>query len=126
MSGFKRSSQASGLPSVTQNLYWNDRSEVATIQEFDYTQTEMIIYKGSIEDPTAVIQFLRHEAVHLRTLRKVIVSRGGTVIKDVNKDSMEFPGLTYGSKILEELLRELGVIFHPSATPRFGGYGRRH
>jgi hypothetical protein len=26
---------------------------------------------------------------------------------------MEFPGLTYGSTVLEELLRELGVIFKP-------------
>ena len=39
------------------------------------------------------------------------------------KDGIEFPGLTYGSATLEELLRELGVIFtpqslhDPNATP---------
>ena len=32
---------------------------------------------------------------------------------DVNGDGVEFPGLTYGSQTLEELLRELGVIFTP-------------
>jgi hypothetical protein len=26
---------------------------------------------------------------------------------------MEFPGLTYGNPVLEDLLRELGVIFTP-------------
>ena len=74
---------------------------------------EIIVYDGSIEDSRAVIQFLRHEADKLRALRKVIVSPEKTVIKDVNKDTMEFPGLTYGSTVLEELLRELGVVFTP-------------
>jgi hypothetical protein len=32
----------------------------------------------------------------------------------VNSDRLEFPGLTYGSPSLEELLRELGVIFTPA------------
>jgi len=41
----------------------------------------------------------------------------------VNHDAIEFPGLTYGSATLEELLRELGAIFtpqilhNPNATP---------
>ena len=73
----------------------------------------MIVYDGSIDDSHAVVQFLRHEADKLRALRKVIVSHEKTVIKDINKDTMEFPGLTYGSKVLEALLRELGVVFTP-------------
>ena len=42
---------------------------------------------------------------------------------DVNGDGVEFPGLTYGCETLDELLRELGVIFtpktlhNPDATP---------
>jgi hypothetical protein len=71
----------------------------------------MLVYEGSIEDEGAVIQFLRHEADKLRALRKVIVSTEKTVIQDVNRETMEFPGLTYGSKVLERLLRELGVVF---------------
>jgi hypothetical protein len=40
-----------------------------------------------------------------------------------NGDGIEFPGLTYGNDVLDELLRELGVIFtraslhNPNATP---------
>jgi hypothetical protein len=83
----------------------------------------MIVYTGSIEDPDELIQFFRREAANLRILRRLIVSRDKTVVRDVNGDGLEFPGLTYGSLTLEELLRELGVIFtpktlhNPNATP---------
>src|SRR5260370_12776104 len=83
----------------------------------------MVVYTGSIEDSRELIQFLRREAEKLRILRRLIVSREKTVVRDVNGDGLEFPGLTYGSAILEELLRELGVIFtpktlhDPNATP---------
>jgi hypothetical protein len=59
----------------------------------------------------------------LRNLRKVIISREKTTVLDVNGDGIEFPGLTYGNHVLDELLRELGVIFtpeklhNPNATP---------
>jgi hypothetical protein len=59
----------------------------------------------------------------LRALRKLIINREKTVVWDVNKDTMEFPGLTYGCPSLDELLRELGVVFkaetlhNPNATP---------
>jgi hypothetical protein len=83
----------------------------------------MIVYTGSIEDPDELIQFFRREAANLRILRRLTVSREKTVVRDVNGDGLEFPGLTYGSATLEELLRELGVIFtpktlhDPNATP---------
>ena len=83
----------------------------------------MVVYTGSIEDPDELIQFFRREAANLRILRRLIVSRDKTVVRDVNGDGLEFPGLTYGSATLEELLRELGVIFtpknlhNPNATP---------
>src|SRR3954468_7125109 len=83
----------------------------------------MAVYTGSLDDFHELIQFFRREAAGLRALRKLTVSPEKTVIKDVNGDSLEFPGLTYGSAALEELLRELGVIFtpatlhNPQATP---------
>ena len=83
----------------------------------------MIVYTGPVDDSHELIQFLRREADQLRALRKLVVSREKTVVLDVNADGMEFPGLTYGSPVLEELLRELGVIFtpktlhNPNATP---------
>ena len=83
----------------------------------------MIVYTGSLEDSHELIQFFRREAAKLREMRRLIVSREKTVVRDVNGDGLEFPGLTYGSANLEELLRELGVIFNPqnlhnpNATP---------
>jgi len=83
----------------------------------------MIVYTGSLDDSHELIQFYRREAANLREMRRLIVSREKTVVRDVNGDGLEFPGLTYGSANLEELLRELGVIFNPqnlhnpNATP---------
>src|SRR5437868_945819 len=74
----------------------------------------MIVYRGSVADPHEVIQFFRKEADKLRALRKIVISPEKTVILDVNSDGLEFPGMTYGSPCLEELLRELGVIFTPA------------
>lgn len=83
----------------------------------------MIVYNGSVEDTRELIQFFRREFGNLKALRKIVVSSEKTVIWDINKDTMEFPGLTYGSRSLEELLRELGIVFNaqtlhnPKATP---------
>jgi len=83
----------------------------------------MIIYGGPVDDTHAVIQFLRHEKDKLRALKKLVVSPEKTLVQDVNGDAVEFPGLTYGSATLEELLHELGVVFspqilhNPKATP---------
>jgi hypothetical protein len=82
----------------------------------------MIIYTGSIADSHELIQFFRHEVDKLRALKKVVISREKTVVKDVNGDEIVFPGLTYGCASLDELLRDLGVVFatevlhNPNAT----------
>jgi hypothetical protein len=75
----------------------------------------MIVYTGPLEDSRELIQFFRREAAKLRSLRRLIVSRERTIVQDVNGDGIEFPGLTYGSATLEDLLRELEVIFSPQA-----------
>ena len=43
-------------------------------------------------------------------LRRLIVSREGTVVLDVNGDGVEFPGLTFDARSLPGLLEELGVV----------------
>jgi hypothetical protein len=73
----------------------------------------MIVYPGPVEDSHELIQFFRREVDKLRSLRKLVVSREKTVVWDVNRDGIEFPGLTYGCASLDELLRELGVVFNP-------------
>jgi hypothetical protein len=73
----------------------------------------MIVYPGSIADAHDLIQFFRREVGRMKALRKIVIDREKTVVSDVNKDTMEFPGLTYGNATLDELLRELGVVFNP-------------
>ena len=73
----------------------------------------MIVYAGSLDDARELILFLRREAAHLRALRRLVISREKTVVLDVNGDGIEFPALTYGNPTLEELLREVGVVFNP-------------
>ena len=75
----------------------------------------MIVYSGPVDDPAEVIQFFRSEVDNLRALRKVRISPEKTVVLDINKDGLEFPGLTYGSSVLERLLQELGVMFSSEA-----------
>ena len=83
----------------------------------------MSVYAGSVEDSHALIQFFRVEAAKMRNMRKLTVTPEITIVQDVNGDKIEFPGLTYGNPTLEELLRELGVVFsaktlhNPKATP---------
>jgi len=83
----------------------------------------MIIYTGPVDDAHEVIQFFRREVDKLRALKKVVISPEKTVVKDVNGDGIEFPALSYGCPPLDELLRELGVVFspqvlhNPKATP---------
>jgi hypothetical protein len=72
----------------------------------------MITYTGPVEDSRELIQFFRREIGQLKALRKIIINTEKTVILDVNKEGMEFPGLTYGSESLEQLLRELGIVFN--------------
>jgi hypothetical protein len=73
----------------------------------------MIVYTGSLDDAEALVQFVRRETDNMRSLRKLIISPEKTVVRDVNGDTMEFPGLTYGSATLDVLMQELGVIYTP-------------
>ncbi len=73
----------------------------------------MIVYPGPIEDSHELIQFFRREVDKLKALRKIVINKEKTVVWDVNKDYIEFPGLTYGCESLTELMRELGIVFNP-------------
>jgi hypothetical protein len=70
----------------------------------------MIVYPGSIDDTHHLIQFFRREAPKLKILRWLIVSRESTVVLDVNRDGIEFSGLTFDSPALLRLMDELGVV----------------
>jgi hypothetical protein len=71
----------------------------------------MIVYSGPLDDTHNLIQFLRREVPNYKILRRLIVSKEKTVVLDVNRDGIEFPGLTFDSQSLPRLLQELGVVF---------------
>jgi len=74
----------------------------------------VIVYPGQVDDAREVTQFFRREAPKLKALRRLVISREKAVVYDVNNDGIEFPGLTYGNAVLDELLRELHVVFQPA------------
>lgn len=71
----------------------------------------MIVYSGPIDDAHTLVQFLRREAPKLRILRRLLISRDRTLVLDVNRDGIEFPGLTFHSPALPRLLDDLGVVY---------------
>jgi hypothetical protein len=71
----------------------------------------MIVYSGSLDDTHELIQFLRRNAPDLKLLRRLIISKEKTVVLDVNRDSIEFPGLTFDSPALPRVLQDLGIVF---------------
>jgi hypothetical protein len=81
----------------------------------------MIVYSGPIEDTHRLIQFFRREAPKLRILRRLIVTPEKTVVLDVNRDGIEFPGLTFDSPALERLLDDLGVVYSRESLSEAGG-----
>jgi hypothetical protein len=84
----------------------------------------MIVYEGPVDSGTELVQFFRRHVSSLRSLRRVVITPAGATVYDVNKDGISFPGLTYGNPVLEDLMRELHVIFVPqqlhdaTLTPR--------
>jgi len=82
----------------------------------------MTVYTGSLEDLRELVRFFRRESANLRTLSQLVITPEKTIVRDVNGDGLEFPGLTYGSAALETLLDEAGVMFqaetlhNPSVT----------
>src|SRR5678815_2617282 len=71
----------------------------------------MIVYSGSLDDTDTLIRFFRREAPKLQILRRLLVSKEKTVVLDVNRDGIEFPGLTFDSPGLAKLLDDLGVVY---------------
>jgi len=75
----------------------------------------MIVYSGSLEDTHQLIQFFRRTVPDFKILRRLIVSQEKTVVRDVNGDTIEFPGLTFDSPGLGRLLDDLGVVYSHQA-----------
>ncbi len=84
----------------------------------------MIAYQHKPGETQSLVQFFRRESPRLRSLSRVVITPQKTVVHDVNRDSMEFAGLTFGDPALETLLEELGVVYDTDLLKKFGAEGR--
>ena len=84
----------------------------------------MISYEHIPGETQALVQFFRRESARLRSLARVVISPGKTEVHDVNRDIMEFAGLTFGDPALEALLEELGVVYDAEILRKCGAEGR--
>jgi len=75
-------------------------------------------------DVDGLVKFFRREVDHLRSLTKIIIRPEKTLIQDINRDTMEFAGLTFGDPALEVLLRELQVVYDAEALRRAAAESR--
>lgn len=82
---------------------------------------EFIHKPGEVE---SVVQFFRRESGRLRFLTKVFICPGKTIIQDINRDTMEFVGLTFGDPALEALLTDLEVVFDLEVLKAAAAAGR--
>ncbi|MBM3824759.1 MAG: hypothetical protein FJ404_18055 [Verrucomicrobia bacterium] len=72
------------------------------------------VFQGASEEE--LLRFLRREAPRLSTLRRVLVQPAGSSLLDVNRLSLDFPGIGYGHPLLVPLLREVGASFDPESA----------
>jgi len=83
-----------------------------------------IHFEHKLGEVEPVIKFFRRESDRLRALTKIVISPGKTVIHDINRDTMEFAGLSFGDPALEALLKDLEVVYEASALARAAAEGR--
>ncbi len=83
----------------------------------------MISFQHTPGEVQILVQFFRRESPRLRSLARVVITPLKTVVHDVNRDSIEFNGLTFGDPALEALLEELGVVYDSDLLKKFGAEG---
>ena len=84
----------------------------------------MISYQHHSGETQSLVQFFRRESAQMRSLTHVVISPEKTVVYDVNRNAMEFLGLTFGDAALETLLSELGVVYDADILKKLGTEGR--
>jgi hypothetical protein len=84
----------------------------------------MISYQHKPGETQALVQFFRRESARLRSLARIVISPYKTEVHDVNRDIMEFIGLTFGDPALEALLEELGVVYDVEVLRKCGAERR--
>ncbi|MEN9573591.1 MAG: hypothetical protein RL514_1446 [Verrucomicrobiota bacterium] len=64
--------------------------------------------------PEEVVVFLADQRQRLKPFRRVVVAPDQTRVVDLNRNEVNFPGVTYGHPLLESVLRGAGAAFDPA------------
>lgn len=70
---------------------------------------QSIEFTGSTAEEVA--KFIVEARVDFKAFRTVVLDSDGLVIKDLNRNEIRFPGISYGHALLEIALREAGASF---------------
>lgn len=76
--------------------------------------------------PDEVIAFIADQRQWMKPFRRVIVSADQARVLDVNRNELNFPGVTFAHPLLESVLRAAGAAFDPANfhTPPTGQASR--
>ncbi len=74
----------------------------------------VVTFSGATADD--VIRFVHDQRLHLKQFRKVVVTREKTRVVDLNRNELEFPGVTYGHELLAAVLQSAGASFDPNTV----------
>jgi hypothetical protein len=73
--------------------------------------TKVVTFNGATADD--VIRFVHEQRVLFKPFRKVIVTLEKTRVVDLNRNELEFPGVTYGHTLLPVVLQSVAASFDP-------------
>jgi len=63
------------------------------------------------ESAEEVAKFIVEQRMDFKAFRTVIVKPELTIIRDLNRNEIHFPGIGYGHALLESVLQEAGASF---------------
>lgn len=61
-------------------------------------------------------KFILDQRLEFKAFRWVVVKPELTVVQDLNRNEIHFPGIGYGNPLLETLLKEAGASFDPKTV----------
>lgn len=72
---------------------------------------QVVEFNGS--SPTDVEGFVVEARLDFKPFRRVVISPEGTVIFDINRNEIRFPGVSYHHPLLLTVLKVAGASFDP-------------
>ena len=69
------------------------------------------VFNGETADE--LVAFIAEQRPDMKDFRRVVINRDLARIIDLNRDELQFPGITFGNSLLLPLLKNAGASFDP-------------